>query len=1244
MEFTTFESIKIGLASPEQIRSWSYGVVERPETINYRTQKPERDGLFCERIFGPTKDWECHCGKFKKIRFKGKVCDRCGVEVTRARVRRERMGHIELAAPVSHIWYFKGTPSRIGQVLEISQKRLEEILYFTKYIVIDPGNTELVKKQLLSEKEYLSYLEKYGDDFKAEMGAEAIKKLLNEYDPARYDTHKTRLAEMGKISLGCKKVQCFNKPTECECDECRKFAELEDIDWRNNIEIVADDLKAELVGLPAGQKKVKILKRLQIIEAFRLSGNKPEWMILDVVPVIPPDIRPMIMLDGGRYATSDLNDLYRRVINRNNRLKRMLELDAPDIIVRNEKRMLQEAVDALIDNGRHGRPVTGPSNRALKSLSDMLKGKQGRFRQNLLGKRVDYSGRSVIVVGPELKMYQCGLPKEMALELFKPFVLKRLVDKKAIANIKSARKLIDRADNKVWDALEDVIKDHPVMLNRAPTLHRLGIQAFEPILVEGRAIKLHPLVCSAFNADFDGDQMAVHLPLSAEAQAEARFLMLAANNLLKPSDGKPVAVPSQDMVLGSYYLTMEKPGEPGEGKVFRDVNEALMAYNEHDVSLHASIRVKITKDIGDKKVSKIINATVGRLIFNENIPQNLGYVDRTNSDKQFDLEIAFLVGKKQLSDIIERCIKIHGTTTTSEVLDRIKALGYKYSTRAALTVAVCDATIPPQKKEILAEADKEVEQITTEYEYGYISAQEKTKKIISLWTNTTDDVTKALKANFDRYNPIWMMADSGARGSISQIRQLAGMRGLIANTSGTVIEIPIRANYREGLNILEYFIASRGARKGLADTALRTADSGYLTRRLVDVSQDVIIREEDCGTTDGIEVFEIRNGNEIVEPFEERLIGRFLAEDLRDESGELIVSRNKMITDADAKKIADTGIEKIVIRSVLTCKARTGVCAKCYGVNLAFNNVVSVGEAVGVIAAQSIGEPGTQLTMRTFHTGGVASADAEDITQGLPRVEELFESRRPKGAAILSKISGKIHIEEVKTTRNIIVTSDETGESESYMIPYNLKIRVQEGEYIEKGTRLTEGNVYPTDILNILGIQAVQNYIINEVQKVYRLQGVDINDKHIEVIVRQMLRKVKVEETGSSYLLPGTLVDRKEIDTINEEIQARIDAGEYDLQLVQTSPVLQGITKASSNSDSFMSAASFQETTKALTDAAIRGKSDKLLGLKENVIIGKLIPAGTGMECYNRVEVVKNEGYTDHNSPQNVSPITNPII
>ena len=1239
MEFTTFESIKIGLASPEQIRSWSYGVVERPETINYRTQKPERDGLFCERIFGPTKDWECHCGKFKKIRFKGKVCDRCGVEVTRARVRRERMGHIELAAPVSHIWYFKGTPSRIGQVLEVSQKRLEEVLYFTKYIVTDPGNTELVKKQLLSEKEYLSYLEKYGDDFKAEMGAEAIKKLLNEYDPARYDSLKNRLIDMGKISLGGKKIECFNNPLECECDECKKFAELTDVEWKNNIELVADDLKAELVGLPAGQKKVKLLKRLQIIEAFRLSGNKPEWMVLDVVPVIPPDLRPMIMLDGGRYATSDLNDLYRRVINRNNRLKRMLELDAPDIIVRNEKRMLQEAVDALIDNGRHGRAVTGPSNRALKSLSDMLKGKQGRFRQNLLGKRVDYSGRSVIVVGPELKMYQCGLPKEMALELFKPFVLKRLVDKKAIANIKSARKLIDRADNKVWDALEDVIKNHPVMLNRAPTLHRLGIQAFEPILVEGRAIKLHPLVCSAFNADFDGDQMAVHLPLSAEAQAEARFLMLAANNLLKPSDGKPVAVPSQDMVLGSYYLTMEKAGEPGEGKVFRDVNEALMAYNEHDITLHSAIKVKITKDIGDKKVSKIIDATVGRLIFNENIPQNLGYVDRTNSEKQFDLEVAFLVGKKKLSDIIERCIKIHGTTTTSEVLDRIKALGYKYSTRSGLTVAVCDATIPPQKKDILAEADNEVAQITEDYEFGYISAQEKTKKVISLWNNTTERVTQALKSNFDRYNPIWMMADSGARGSISQIRQLAGMRGLIANTSGTVIEIPIRSNYREGLNILEYFISSRGARKGLADTALRTADSGYLTRRLVDVSQDVIIRENDCGTTDGIEVYEIRNGNEIIEPFAERLVGRYLAEDLRDESGELIVSHNKLINDADAKKIMDSGVEKIRIRSILTCKSRTGVCAKCYGANLANNNIVEVGEAVGIIAAQSIGEPGTQLTMRTFHTGGVAGADAEDITQGLPRVEELFESRRPKGAAILSNISGTVHIEEVKTTRNIIVTNDETGDAKSYMIPYNLKIRVQEGDHIEKGTRLTEGNIYPADILSILGVKDVQNYIINEVQKVYRLQGVDINDKHIEVIVRQMLRKVKVEDSGSSYLIPGTLVDSKEIDQINDSIQTRIDAGEYDLQPVKVSQILQGITKAASNSDSFMSAASFQETTRALTDAAIRGKTDNLLGTKENVIIGKLIPAGTGMDCYRRVDAVKNEAYAEHAPVVHANPL-----
>ena len=1155
MEFSTFDSIKIGLASPEQIRNWSYGAVERPETINYRTQKPERDGLFCERIFGPTKDWECHCGKFKKIRFKGKVCDRCGVEVTRAKVRRERMGHIELAAPVSHIWYFKGTPSRIGQVLEVSQKRLEEVLYFTKYIVLDPGGTDLVKKQLLSEKEYLSYQEKYGDDFKAEMGAEAIYKLLQEFDPARYDVMKNKLVMSGKLTLDkTQREACKNCEFAHNCKECA-FCQDVDAEWRNNLEVASDELKEELQGLPAGQKKIKLLKRLEIIEAFRLSGNKPEWMVMTVVPVIPPELRPMVMLDGGRYATSDLNDLYRRVINRNNRLKRMLTLEAPDIIIRNEKRMLQEAVDALIDNGRHGRPVTGPNNRALKSLSDMLKGKQGRFRQNLLGKRVDYSGRSVIVVGPELKMYQCGLPKEMALELFKPFVLKRLVDTKVIANIKSARKMVDRASTEVWDALENVIKDHPVLLNRAPTLHRLGIQAFEPVLVEGRALKLHPLVCTAYNADFDGDQMAVHLPLSAEAQAEARFLMLAANNLLKPSDGCPVAVPTQDMVLGSYYLTMLKQGEPGEGKVFRDQDEALMAYYEHDVSLHAAIKVRVTKDIGERKVSKIIDCTVGRLIFNENIPQNLGYVDRTNSDKQFDLEISFLVGKKQLSDIIERCIRIHGTTTTSEVLDKIKALGFKFSTKAAITVAVCDAEIPPQKKEILAEADKKIEQITTEYEYGYISQQEKSKQFIQIWNQATDDVTTALKKNLDQYNPIFMMADSGARGSINQIRQLAGMRGLIANTSGATIEMPIRANYREGLNILEYFISSRGARKGLADTALRTADSGYLTRRLVDVSQDVIIREHDCHADDGIEVYEIRNGNEMIEPLAERLVGRYLVEDLRDDKGELIVSKNKLMNSADAKRVVESGVETIKIRSVLRCKAKQGVCAKCYGANLANGNLVNVGEAVGIIAAQSIGEPGTQLTMRTFHTGGIASA--EDITQGLPRVEELFEGRRPKNAAIIARMSGRVQIEEVNKTRNVVLTNLETGESETYMIPYNFKIRVRPGQDIEKGEKLTEGNIYPTDILNILGPQAVQNYIIDEVQKVYRLQGVDINDKHIEVIVRQMLRKIKVEDSGSSYLLPGALVDSKEVAQINEELQERINNGEETLSLITTTPILQ---------------------------------------------------------------------------------------
>ncbi len=1193
MDFNVFDSIKIGLASPEQIRSWSHGVVEKPETINYRTQKPERDGLFCERIFGPTKDWECHCGKYKKIRFKGKVCERCGVEVTRAKVRRERMGHIELAAPVSHIWYFKGTPSRIGQMLEISQKRLEEVLYFTKYIVTDPGDTSLEKKQILTEKEYQDARERFEDKFKAGMGAESIKTLLEEID----------------------------------------------------VEALANELKAELKDLPAGQKRLKLLKRLEIVEAFRVSGNRPEWMILDVVPVIPPELRPMVPLDGGRYATSDLNDLYRRVINRNNRLKRMLELEAPDIIVRNEKRMLQEAVDALIDNGRHGRPVTGPNNRAFKSLSDMLKGKQGRFRQNLLGKRVDYSGRSVIVVGPELKMYQCGLPKEMALELFKPFVMKRLVDTNPQINIKSARKMVERGKDEVWDALENVIQGHPVLLNRAPTLHRLGIQAFEPVLVEGRALKLHPLACTAYNADFDGDQMSVHVPLSVEAQAEARFLMLAANNLLKPADGKPVTVPTQDMVLGSYYLTLEKDGEKGEGKVFRDVNEAMMAYQAGVVSLQAKVKVRVTRTAGDRQASKIIDATVGRLIFNENIPQDLGYVDRTDSSKQFDLEIGFLVKKKQLGDIIERCIRKHGTTKTSEVLDSIKALGFKYSTKAAITVAVCDAVVPPAKKDILANADRLVDKVDKQYKRGLISREGKSKKFIEIWSKATDDVTAALQANLDKYNPIYMMSDSGARGSIAQIRQLAGMRGLIANTSGATIEMPIRANYREGLNILEYFISSRGARKGLTDTALRTADSGYLTRRLVDVSQDVIITEDDCGTHEGIEVFEIKNGNEMIEPFAERLVGRFLVEDLKNpKTGEVIMSCNKLMTPVDAKKVIDAleaeGRTSIAIRSVLGCKSKRGVCAKCYGMDLAHSTIVSVGEAVGIIAAQSIGEPGTQLTMRTFHTGGVASA--EDITQGLPRVEELFESRKPKGAAILTRIDGVISIEEIKKSRVIVVTNTETGEVEQYAIPWDYRIKVKPGDEVKAGDELTAGSKNPADILAILGPEAVRNYIITEVQKVYRLQGVDVNDKHIEVITRQMLRKVKIEDSGSSYLLPGTLVDRHEIEEINAQIQEEIDAGDESARLIVTSPVIQGITKASSSSESFLSAASFQETTRALTDAAIKGKTDHLLGLKENVIIGKLLPAGTGMQVYNNAEVVKNEAYVEraaqsHEAPQEIN-------
>ena len=1168
MEFNVFESIKIGLASPDQIREWSYGEVKKPETINYRTLKPERDGLFCERIFGPQKDWECHCGKYKRLRYKGKICERCGVEVTRSKVRRERMGHIELAAPVSHIWYFKGIPSRMGLILDLSPRFLEKVLYFAQYIVIDPGATPLEKKQLLSEKEYRDMREKYEDEFKAGMGAEAIKELLAEID----------LEELSK------------------------------------------ELKDELEGA-SGQKRVRILKRLEVVESFRLSGNRPEWMIIDVVPVIPPDIRPMVQLDGGRFATSDLNDLYRRVINRNNRLKRLLELGAPDIIVRNEKRMLQEAVDALIDNGRRGRPVTGPNNRPLKSLSDMLKGKQGRFRQNLLGKRVDYSGRSVIVVGPELKMYQCGLPKEMALELFKPFVMKRLVETGAAGNIKSARKMVERAKGPVWDALETVIKDHPVLLNRAPTLHRLGIQAFEPVLVEGRALKLHPLVCTAYNADFDGDQMAVHVPLSAEAQAEARFLMLAANNLLKPSDGRPVTVPTQDMVLGSYYLTLVKDGEPGEGKVFRDVNEALMAYQEGVVGLHAPIRVRMTKELGGKKMSKLIDATVGRLIFNEPIPQDLGYVDRSNSENLFNLEVSFLVGKKQLGQIIEKCIKVHGTAKTAEVLDKIKAQGFKYSTRGAITVAVCDAVIPPQKKELLAAAEENIEKITRQYKRGLISNDERYNQVIKTWDETTKKVSDALTENLDQYNPIFMMADSGARGSINQIRQLAGMRGLIANTSGTTIEIPIRANYREGLNILVYFISSRGARKGLADTALRTADSGYLTRRLVDVSQDVIIRQDDCGTHEGIWVSDIKDGSEMIEPMTERLIGRYVADDVIDpNTGEVLVTRDKMMDDADAAKIAAAGITRLKIRSILNCESKHGVCAKCYGANLANGNPVAVGESVGIIAAQSIGEPGTQLTMRTFHTGGIASA--EDITQGLPRVEELFEGRKPKHLAIISEIGGEVRMEEIKKNRHVVVFNKETGDEKSYLIPFGSRLRVQEGDVIEAGDMLTEGSVNPHDVLAIKGALAVQDYLIQEVQRVYRMQGVDINDKHIEVIVRQMMRKVRVDEAGSTGLLPGSLVDKTELIAENRKIDERIAAGEEGLEKATYIPVLLGITKASLATDSFLSAASFQETTRVLTEAAIKGKVDPLLGLKENVIIGKLIPAGTGMNCYSNVQVV----------------------
>ena len=1172
MEFNEFESIKIGLASPDKIREWSYGEVKKPETINYRTLKPERDGLFCERIFGPQKDWECHCGKYKRIRYKGKICDRCGVEVTRSKVRRERMGHIELAAPVSHIWYFKGIPSRMGLILDISPRMLEKVLYFALYIVTDPGNVrELQKKQLLTEKEYRDLREKYEDDFQASMGAEAIKTLLEEIDLEKEST----------------------------------------------------ELKDEL-ATASGQKRVRILKRLEVVEAFRLSGNRPEWMILDVVPVIPPDIRPMVQLDGGRFATSDLNDLYRRVINRNNRLKRLLELGAPDIIVRNEKRMLQEAVDALIDNGRRGRPVTGPNNRPLKSLSDMLKGKQGRFRQNLLGKRVDYSGRSVIVVGPELKMYQCGLPKEMALELFKPFVMKRLVETGAAGNIKAARKAVERAKPEVWDALEIVIKNHPVLLNRAPTLHRLGIQAFEPVLVEGRALKLHPLACTAYNADFDGDQMAVHVPLSNEAQAEARFLMLSSNNILKPSDGRPVTVPTQDMVLGSYYLTLEKDGEPGEGKVFRDFDEAIMAYDAHIVGLHAKIKVRRTMEIDGKMVSRLVDTTVGRMIFNRPIPQDLGFVDRSDPENRFKFEIEFLVGKKQLGKIIDKCIKVHGVPKTSEVLDAVKAQGYKYSTKSAITVAVCDATIPPQKKEIISEAEKKIDLVTDQFKNGLLSDSERYNAVLKTWEKATNDVTDALQKGLDRYNPIFMMADSGARGSMSQIRQLAGMRGLIANTSGKTIEIPIRANYREGLNILEYFISSRGARKGLADTALRTADSGYLTRRLVDVSQDVIIREEDCGATDGLEVFDIKEGKESIESLHERLIGRYLVEDFVDpETGAVLVSKDKMMDDNDADIIVGHGVERIKVRSILNCRARHGVCKKCYGANLANGQPVTVGEAVGIIAAQSIGEPGTQLTMRTFHTGGVASA--EDITQGLPRVEELFEGRKPKHLAIISEIGGRVTFEDIKKNRHVVVTDQESGESKSYLIPFGSRIIVNEGDVIEKGTRITEGSVNPHDVLAISGTHAVQDYLIEEVQRVYRMQGVDINDKHIEVIVRQMMKKVKVEDPGDTKLLPSSLVEKTEFEVENQIVRERIAAGETDLREATCSPTLLGITKASLATDSFLSAASFQETTRVLTDAAIKGKVDPLLGLKENVIIGKLVPAGTGMKCYSGVEI-QHEG------------------
>ena len=1168
----TFDAIKIGLASPEKIMEWSRGEVTKPETINYRTLKPEKDGLFCERIFGPSKDWECHCGKYKKIRYKGVVCDRCGVEVTKASVRRERMGHIALAAPVSHIWYFKGIPSRMGLILDISPRTLERVLYFASYIVLDKGETDLQYKQILSEAEYQEEKEKWGSKaFRVGMGAEAIQELLQSIDLEK------------------------------------EYAELQ----------------AGLVNA-TGQKRARIVKRLEVVEAFRESGNKPEWMILSAIPVIPPDLRPMVQLDGGRFATSDLNDLYRRIINRNNRLRRLLELGAPDIIVRNEKRMLQEAVDALIDNGRRGRPVTGPGNRALKSLSDMLKGKSGRFRQNLLGKRVDYSGRSVIVVGPELKIYQCGLPKEMAIELFKPFVMKELVANGTAHNIKNAKKMVERLQPEVWDVLEEVIKEHPVMLNRAPTLHRLGIQAFEPILVEGKAIKLHPLVCTAYNADFDGDQMAVHVPLSVEAQAECRFLLLSPNNLLKPSDGGPVAVPSQDMVLGIYYLTQERPGATGEGMFFKNLNEALLAYENGYVTLHSRIKVRVSREMPDGTVKTgTIDGTLGRMLFNEIIPQDLGFVDREVDGNELLLEVDFHVGKKQLKQILEKVINTHGATQTAEVLDDVKAIGYKFSTRAAMTVSISDMTVPPQKPEMIQTAQDTVDKITKNYKRGLITEEERYKEVVETWKATDDKLTEALLSGLDKYNNIFMMADSGARGSDKQIKQLAGMRGLMADTAGRTIELPIKSNFREGLQVLEYFMSAHGARKGMSDTALRTADSGYLTRRLVDVSQDLIIREIDCAEgkdeIPGMWVSEFTDGKEQIESLQDRITGRFSCETIKDKDGNVIVKANHMITPKRAARVIKDGINengehytKVKIRTILTCRSGNGICAKCYGANMATGEAVQVGESVGIIAAQSIGEPGTQLTMRTFHTGGVAGGD---ITQGLPRVEELFEARKPKGLAIITEIAGVAQIKDTKKKREIVVTNPEDGVSKTYLIPYGSRIKIADGTVLEAGDELTEGSVNPHDILKIKGVRAVQDYMIREVQRVYRLQGVEINDKHIEVIVRQMLKKIRIEENGDTEFLPGDMVDFLDYDETNK---ALIAEGKEPAEGKQ---VLLGITKASLASDSFLSAASFQETTKVLTDAAIKGKVDHLVGLKENVIIGKPIPAGTGMKCYSNIHL-----------------------